>query len=144
MEGIFLEPISSDLIAAYQATLYCVNGCVPEFTLRIGQHSRALADLYQKMGISSAAFITAWNPNSQPLPADVNDVRQKNLIACLLEMGVPFYLGEGSSPDGKWREPSLLALGIKKADARALAAQFEQNAFVYCDQDAIPELILMH
>ena len=138
-----MEPISSELIAAYQATLYCVNGCQPKFTLRIGQHSRALADLYQEMGISSAAFITAWNPNSQPLPADVNAARQKNLIACLEEIGIPFYLGEGSSPDGNWREPSLLVLGIEKADARTLAAQFEQNAFVYCDQDATPELVLM-
>ena len=143
MEGIFLEPISSELTVAYLATLYCVNGCAPEFTLRIGQPSRALADQYRKLNIASAAFITAWNPNSQPLPADANNDRQKKLIARLEEMGIPFYLGEGSSPDGQWREPSLLALGIEKAAAEALAVQFGQNAFVYCGPDATPELVLM-
>lgn len=137
-----MEPISPELIAAFQETLYCVNGCTPEITLRIGQHSPALAAEYRKLKVSSAAFITAWNPNSLPLTADVNNDRQKNLIARLEEMGIPFYLGEGSSPDGEWREPSLLALGIQKAAAQALAAQFEQIAFVYCDDDATPELVM--
>ena len=135
--------ISEERIASYQATLYRVTGIVPAFTLRIGEYSAALATVYRDTGHVNAAYITAWNPRSQPFPNDINEDRQRRLIACLEERGNRYFFGEGSSPDGMWREQSLLVLGIDLALARALSEQFEQNAFVYCDEGAVPQLVLL-
>jgi hypothetical protein len=139
-----LDKISPELLAAYQTTQYRVTGHVPAFTLRIGQYSPELATLYRDSGLATAAFITAWNPRSRLLPNEVNEDRQRQLIVQLEKARVPFYLGDGTSPDGKWREQSLLALGLDLASAKSIAEQFEQNGFIYCDGEAVPQLILLH
>ena len=82
-----MDKISSERIASYQATLYRVTGIVPAFTLRIGEYSAALATVYRDTGHVNAAYITAWNPRSQPFPNDINEDRQRRLIACLEERG---------------------------------------------------------
>lgn len=135
--------ISPELLAAYQATQYRVTGHVPAFTLRIGQRSPELLAHYGDSAQQSAAFITAWNPRSEACFCDANEARQRHLIVELEENQISYFLGEGVSADGLWREPSLLALGIEFAKVKALAEKFEQNAFVYCDGNALPRLILL-
>lgn len=137
-----MNTISSDLIATYEATQYCVTSSDSAFILRVGQHSRELAALYRDTDCASTAFITAWNPYSKMLSVEENETRQRQIISLLVAQRLRLYTGEGVSADGAWREPSLLVLGIDLVPARNLAQRFEQNGFVFCGEDAIPQLIL--
>ena len=71
--------ISTELIDAYRATNYRVLG-QDSFVLNIGQSSKPLQKLYDEHGCQSAAFITAWNPFSQP-----TDDAENSRLEALLE-----------------------------------------------------------
>lgn len=58
--------MSPELRQAFEETNYIVDH-KPPFTLNIGQACPALNELLQEGGHEAAAFITAWNPFSQPL-----------------------------------------------------------------------------
>ena len=52
----------------------------PPLLMRIGEQSDDLRVLLGSMGVESAAFITAWNPQSEQLTDDENDDRQAVLL----------------------------------------------------------------
>lgn len=50
----------------------------------------------------------------------------------------------GRDPSGKWAgEDNFLILGIEPEIASTLGIQFEQNGYLWCGADAIPELVLL-
>ena len=57
--------------------------------------------------------------------------------------GYPWRAGEGREPDGSWREPSRLVIGIYRENAEALGRLFGQNAIVFMEKGAAPELVLL-
>ena len=103
MEGILLSgsEIPSELIAAYRATNYRVLGKNP-FVLKIGQPSAPLKGLYDELGCRSAAFLTAWNPFSQPTANDENSRLQALLKIELSGVSVALIPGVGEDPSGQW------------------------------------------
>ncbi len=135
------EPKLDNLIQHYKTAEYHVHN-TPPFTLRIDIVSAELQVLYRQHHIHSAAFITAWNPYSQPLSLKENQQRQQILQQMLDTTGITWLRGTGSNTKKTWREESLFALGIDKKNARELGERFEQNAIVWCGADAIPALLL--
>ncbi len=132
-------PAADDkLIALYERTHYRVR-------LPRGGHAvirihrplpAALQALLPDPG-ATWAFLTAWNPYSQLLPADINRRRQRRLLARLRQMRpAPSCIaaGVGIGPvdaDGRrWREPSLFVAGIDGGRIDALMHAFEQHAVV--------------
>lgn len=135
--------IDSTLVAAYQETLYHVNGLQP-FTLRIGTPSAELKKLYKESNTQSGTFITACNPYSTALGEAENQERQTQLGAELRKRSLKFCDGEGKHPNDEWpAEASFFVLGMSLEAAKKLAAQLEQNAILWCDADATPQLILL-
>jgi hypothetical protein len=140
---LFETEISPELIAAYCATNYRVLGQDP-FVLKIGQPSAPLRKLYDEHGCQSAAFITAWNPFSK-----ATDIAENSRLQALLEIeisGVSTTLIAGIGEDSSrlWPgEESTLALGVSLADAKSIGIRFKQNAFVWIDGDANPELLIL-
>jgi hypothetical protein len=135
--------LDSALIEAYSATEYKVN-LDPPFALSVGIASPGLKDLYSARRADSAAFITAYNPFSHQLSEQENALRQESLKAELIKRGLHFIPGVGEHPSGDWPgEPSFLVLGIALEAAKSLGRQFEQNAIVWCDSDAVPNLVLL-
>jgi hypothetical protein len=131
------------LIAAYEATEFRVFGAHP-FTLRIGTFSPELDAAFRRWGVSSAAFITAWNPRGEAYAADANAALQASLVEAIAAMGLQSLSGIGVDPTGDWPgEESLLVLGLDQVAASSLGAAFEQNAIVWVGQDANPQLILL-
>lgn len=129
------------LIAAYEATEFRVFGAHP-FTLRIGTFSLDLDAAFQRWGVHSAAFITAWNPRGEAYAADANAALQANLVEAVAVMGLQSFAGIGVDPTGDWPgEESLLVLGLDQVAASSLGAAFEQNAIVWAGRDAVPQLI---
>ena len=136
--------VSSTLITAYRATHYCVTGVSEPFILRVDERSDDLARCHAEHGVTTSAFLTAFNPHSVTTDDDSNDASQKRLVAALQSRQYPCLEGLGVDPIGDWpAEPSLLVLGISFADAHSVGAEFAQNGFVWCDADAIPRLILL-
>lgn len=131
----------TDLRQAFEETHYIVHHRQP-FTLRIGQQSHELDSLLQDVGRDCAAFITAWNPMSQPLSRAENLKRQQCLIDEVKGFDLPIVPGIGQHPSDSWPgEESILVLGLQVESSRALEKSFEQLALVWVKKGYPIELI---
>ena len=135
--------IDTGLIKAYEATNFHVS-VNPKFILNINKSSGELQKLYKMHHLNCAAFITAWNPFSKPLSKTENIERNAQLKHELTNQGYLLLDGNGQDPLKEWpAEDSYLVLGLGLEQAKALGIQYEQNAVVWCNSDAIPKLILL-
>ena len=130
------------LIAAYENADYVVFAD-PELVLRIGEPSARLDALLEEEGANTAAFVTAANPRSKPRPSADNAAGLDALDKLIAAAGYPWRAGEGREPDGSWIEPSRLVIGIYRENAEALGRLFGQNAIVFLEKGAAPELLVL-
>lgn len=138
-----MTAITPELLAAYRETEYRVGGERP-FVLRIGHASVALRQLHKRHGVACSAFLTAVNPRSQLCDAASNTTRLSALKEQLRGLGLRTIEGVGQHPTNGWPlEASVLALGLDQATATQIGHQWEQNAIVCCNADAIPRLVLL-
>lgn len=136
--------VPTEKIAAFKTTNYIVLTEQQDFTLRIGEHSPALGALYKKTNTGWSAFITAYNPLSSLQDHDTNEAANKRLYDHLSSPYRHVFQGNGADPKGLWPpEPSFFVLGIDLPAAKLLGKQFRQDAIVWVDSDAIPQLILL-
>ena len=110
--------------------------------LRIGQpHAEPVAQQLEEFGIRTYAFITAWNPGSQPLDQWHNRWRSINLEMELHPHCRLLRRGMGIGMNEDWQpEESFWALDIAVEKAVELGRQFGQNAIVVWQQGGMPEL----
>lgn len=135
--------ISPSLIQAYLAADYRVEA-EPAFVLKVGVSNPPLARLLQQTKCDCAAYLTACNPWSQDVGAADNAARQAALSRVLTGRSLRFIEGVGQDSQGEWPgEASFLILGLSLEAARALGRQHEQNALIWCGQDAVPQLVLL-
>jgi len=135
--------LASNLIRAYQVTNFIIK-TQPEFTLNVDTKSEKLMSLFMENRVDSAVFITAWNPYGELLSNEENQDRNNNLKDELNLRSLKFINGFGQDPSGEWAgEDSFLVLAISLEASKKLGAQFEQNAIVWSDNNAIPKLILL-
>ena len=135
--------VSEELREAYRSTHFNVLEPKP-FTLRIGESSPDLLELYHVHDVSSAAFLTAWNPFSVETARHDNEAAQKRLLERLEEMQTVVFSGIGEDASGQWPgEPSILALGISRDQAMQLGNEFQQNAIVWIGADCVPGLVFL-
>lgn len=138
-----LSSLAPALLAAYRATAFHVFA-QPPFALRIDERSKAVAALMAAHDASCAAFITAWNPESEPTSDAANAEAQRRLAAAVERGGYKWLPGEGRGATSDWpAEESLLVLGLPRGKAKELGRTFRQNAVVWVGTDAVPELILL-
>jgi hypothetical protein len=136
-------PITPKLIDAYENADYVVFAD-PDFVLRIGEPSARLDELLEREGATTAVFITAANPRSEQKSASENKTAGGTLNDLLDTAGYPRYEGEGRDPDKKRAaEPSVLVVGIYRANAEALGRIFGQNAIVFAEKGKAPELVVL-
>lgn len=135
--------ISSRTLQAYRETEYWVQAA-PPFVLLIDCFSAPLARLHAQRDVACSAYITACNPFSKTVGVALNARRQQQLAADLQARGFVYFSGKGVHPSGSWpAEPSFLVMGLDQEQARALGDQYEQNAVLCCDWQAIPRLVLL-
>lgn len=91
------QHLHAELHQAFTETDYIVHH-EPPFTMNIGKPSPALKALMTEHNALSAAFITAWNPFSQNLPALENKARQDELKANLKRRGLICSLRTEQTP----------------------------------------------
>ena len=91
-----------------------------------------MGKLLNKFGVSTAAFITAYNPGSVQVDDAINASRQDELKK-EVSAKWQFFEGEGVAREGGWPpEPSIFVLGIKLDDARVLGLKYGQLAILFC------------
>lgn len=136
--------VPPELVEAYRATLFRCGEGSDAFVLRIGAYSASLADLYAAADVSSAAFVTAFNPRSEMQSAEANAAALARLGAELAAAGYHLVDGAGEDPDGIWPvEPSFLVLGLELESAQEVGRRYGQNAVVWAGAEAVPELLLL-
>ena len=85
--------------------------------------------------LTKFAILTAYNPRSMLLPRRVNESRNQ-VMRDLLVLGchrVEQCVGYEEEPEGVWREPAWLAMGIDREEAISFGRVFRQNVIVYCE-----------
>lgn len=135
--------IAPSLLESYKSADYYVDTS-PSFALKIGLHSNELENIYRAFHKNTAAFITAFNPYSQELSEQENKYRNLKLEELIKSLHFHYIQGEGKCGDGDWDgEKSFLIIGISEKQASDIGKEYEQNAIVWCDKDAIPQLLLL-
>lgn len=127
--------------AVYRAASYRVRLNGFEVIFRVDQPSASLASYLEQRKVRGAAFITAWNPLSEPQSPYFNDAQQEQLEAALLALGCHCVPGTGGAED--WYEEHYLALPISREMAEALGRRFEQNAILWIEPDGTPRLVML-
>lgn len=135
--------IPKDIVQAYLETDYRVHAD-PAFTLRVGNQSAELMTLHKSLGKVCSTFITAWNPWSKQLGIPDNKALNAALLKELDQLGLTYTEGVGQHPSNAWPgEESFLVFGLPLDESKALGSRYEQNALIWCGEDATPQLILL-
>lgn len=132
--------LDPELLRAYAETDYIVSDD-PPLVLRVAEQNDDARILLASFGVTTAAFLTAWNPRSEKLSEDENLDRQMELLSEIEARRLNYLVGYGER--GEWREYSYLILGIDRQGASELALQFEQNAYVWLDDAGVPALVTL-
>ena len=138
-----MPPIHPDLIRAYENAIYEIDA-THRITLKVSEYSHSLEELHKEHQCRTSALITACNPRSQILSTAENDTRMLALSEAVEKLGYRHLPAVGRDPSVKWPdEPSLWIAGLTKNKAEDLARRFEQNGFLWMDENATPQLILL-
>jgi hypothetical protein len=136
-------PLEAEQIDAYRRAHYVVFG-EPELVLRIGEMNEAFDVLLEEQGADTAAYVTAANPHGRRAGMTENVLAATALLEAQREAGYACFAGEGRDPQGGWpAEPSVLVVGISRAEAELLGRSYEQNAIVFVERNKAPELVLL-
>jgi hypothetical protein len=138
------KPILPEKVAAYRATHYRVLDGDASFTMMVGQRSSELQAGYSRAKVGCAVFITAFNPFGMQQSEDANQAANQHLAEYLGSLFPVVLRGEGVDPAGAWPpEPSFLALGVTQAAAESLGRRAHQDAVLWCNEEAVPDLLLL-
>ena len=134
--------IDIELQIAYANTSYRLLEHA-DIVLRVGQFSPELLNLLNDFEAKTAAFVTAWNPFSNPLPKAENQKLNQDLLSWIRECELVCFEGIGEGDDGRWPgEESFLIIGIDRATTLQLGKTFKQNAVIWVGSSAVPELLI--
>ncbi len=130
---------ASELATTYAAADYVVAIDGDTLPLRVGQHA---SDLEAYWPASRYAFLTAWNPASEPRSDTANNAADALLVAQLDAAGASRHAAWAQDPVGDWREPGWLLADLDEAELIRLAQEFGQ-AGVLAWQAGEPVRLLM-
>jgi hypothetical protein len=130
-----------NLTDLYKATTFRVESPAGHIDIRVGERHSPLDALLSRHSATEWAYITAWNPGSQPLSADQNALAHLTLLQTIRDRGFVCHIGNGIPDNEGWApERSVWIAGIGRAEAIALGVRFGQNAIVVGTIGGIAEL----
>lgn len=136
--------IDKELVEAYQQTCYRVEIDRQAFKLFIGQPNIQFSAYCQQNKVQQWAIITAYNPYSKPTTDHLNQQANIKLSKELQALGYDFFRGDGvpDSCSDWFIEYGFWIANMEFASAKKLAIKYQQNAFVFGDNNGIPLLHL--
>jgi hypothetical protein len=139
-----MSAIPADLVEQYRRTEYHVDFPGAPFLLRVERPSPDLAALLAREKVSTAAFMTAYNPFSRKATDEENRAANERLRRELDEAEFEVLPARAVNPLGDWPvEHSFLILGMERALAEQFGRRYEQNAIVFAGEDSLPRLVLL-
>ncbi len=90
----------------------------------------------------AGVVITAYNPGRKTRPDWENSKQQAALAQRLAEVGTNTLRVDCRSADGRWVEPSVLAIGIDQDTAAEMAGAHGQSAYFEIDRESIRRISL--
>jgi hypothetical protein len=129
--------MNTDLEQHYLDTIYFIFIEGKQYGIKIGEENLPVINhLFEKENKTTAAILTAWNPRSQAIDFQQNKLRNSDLYNLLEEKKYCFYEALGKGKDPRWpAEEGYIILGLSKEEADKIAANYEQNAYVWLQQD---------
>jgi hypothetical protein len=116
---------AAELAITYAAAEYMVLLDGEPLPLRVGEPA---ADLEAYAPATRYAFITAWNPASQPRSDTANQAADALLVAQLDGLRAIRHAAWAQDPAGDWREPGWLVADVDEDALVRLALEFGQAA----------------
>ncbi len=136
-------PLDPALRAAYERAVYAVFAS-PGVEFRVGEPSDVLDAMMTMTHVRCAAFVSSANTRGVATPENERRLADFLLRAQLDGLKYRVFQGEGRDPEGKWKaEPSVLIMGIPRAEAEALGRRLEQNAIVFIEKGKAPALVVL-
>jgi len=127
---------------SYLATTFRVESPNGHIDIRVGEKHPRIDALLSHHNATEWAYITAWNPGSQPVAAEINSVAHAELIDLVGKRALPYYEGDGIPDNLGWPpERSVWIAGITRREALTIGARFGQNAIVVGELGGIAELL---
>jgi N-formylglutamate deformylase len=122
---------ASALWSAYESTVFCATVDGREIRIRPGETHPSLDRALEARGVTTWAYVTAWNPGSREIPRQENDARHERLKDDVSRLGFDAFEGWGEPADSAWApEQSLLVLGLSADEALAIGRRYGQIAIV--------------
>ena len=132
--------ISEELLLGYEATCYSILN--PKIDIYIKKENQELQSFLREHNFTSWCFITAWNPFSEALSYEENNVLNQLLEADLNCYSV--FSAKGQDTLGDWpAEISFFVGNISREQAIHLGKKYKQNAIVFGEIDALAELVIL-
>jgi hypothetical protein len=136
-----------DIIEAYLNTTYVIDDPeYPEYNgiIHLEKHNPHIDEVLGPY--ESWAFITAWNPESQPLPLEVNQQRNNEIVERIVRFGLCVHSGYGSSKNGgvEWYEEHWFIPGMSSTLAVAIGKYYKQNAILFGEKHKKSALIILN
>ena len=103
-----------------------------------------MRQLMREMGAHCACLLTACNPLGQLCEPHENEERMQRCQQALAQDGWSFIPAFGRDPLGLWPgEDSLLIWHMGRSQAREWGLRWQQNAVLWMDAQATPELLVL-
>jgi hypothetical protein len=109
------------------------------YEIRVGQEN--VIEGLKLSGVSSWAYITAWNPLPTTYTLEENRMRDQSLRVDLDALSLDYIEGIGEALDGTWHEESLFIKNISKEQAECLAYKYGQVAYLFANGNEKMELV---
>ena len=131
-----------ELEHAYLDSVYSVLYNGREYEVIIGECSERLMDaLFENTNIQSGIILTAWNPESQICSVIENKITNAKLSDDLISHDFTYYDAIGRARNSSWQEESFFIIDVSKQQAECLAVKYQQNAYIWIEQNKPAELI---
>jgi hypothetical protein len=124
----------------YRHADYIIDEADVKLTIRLDRPNPKLHKMLRETNIGTWAFLTAYNPNSQPASPEQNTANQAELIRTVERHGHR-YLNAYGTGDGWEPEDSLFVCDIDRETAISLGKKFGQSAILWGQIDSEPELV---
>lgn len=139
-------PLTDAILHAYRQAWYEVvpTPDAEPLTLQVDVPHQRMQQVMHARGASSACVLTACNPFGQLCEPNENEARMLHCKQGLAAAGWAFAPAFGRDPLGLWPgEDSLLVWHMGRAQAREWGLRWQQNAVLWMDAKATPELLVL-
>ncbi|MCZ7597085.1 MAG: DUF3293 domain-containing protein [Gammaproteobacteria bacterium] len=134
------QVVDAELHRAFVATRFTVELAGAMHDIRVGEPLPApLEEYLARVDETDWVYVTAWNPNSVPLPPEENRARQDALRG-ELESDHAILSGVGIGSDG-WSEESLFVAGVEIDEAARIGQAHGQLCVVAGTSGGVARLV---